>query len=319
MKRTQEKGITLIALVVTIIVLIILAVVSISLVLGDNGIITKAKEGKENSELAKVEEEVQLNEAVDYLENLGESSTEVERITALNIEADASYIGKYVNYGGEENFKGVKWRIFNAENGQIQLIADNYIHKGVMPTATNIKKGREDDANTDYCLGAADNRITLLNYINTASNWNEFVAVTGATVTGGPTLEQFKNSYNRTHGASSEAIVKKIFIEKSAEMDDGLLGYYVGTSEKPKTVYIEGLNTTEIENLYVINDNMKANAYWLGSPSAFDVRYLTGVNYNGYVNSYDFSAYIFGLRPLVILPSGVTLVEQANGTYNVVQ
>ena len=69
----NKNGITLIALVVTIIVLIILAGVSISLVLGDNGIITKAKEAKQNTEIAKVEEEVQLNEAVDYLENLGES------------------------------------------------------------------------------------------------------------------------------------------------------------------------------------------------------------------------------------------------------
>lgn len=41
-----QKGITLVALVVTIIVLIILAGISISLILGDNGIITKAKEAK---------------------------------------------------------------------------------------------------------------------------------------------------------------------------------------------------------------------------------------------------------------------------------
>ena len=43
MKIKDNKAITLIALVVTIIVLIILAGVSINLVLGDNGIITKAK------------------------------------------------------------------------------------------------------------------------------------------------------------------------------------------------------------------------------------------------------------------------------------
>ena len=39
----QEKGITLVALVITIIVLLILAGVSISLVAGDNGILTKSK------------------------------------------------------------------------------------------------------------------------------------------------------------------------------------------------------------------------------------------------------------------------------------
>ncbi len=40
-----QKGITLVALVVTIIVLIILAGVSIALVLGDNGIVTKSRTG----------------------------------------------------------------------------------------------------------------------------------------------------------------------------------------------------------------------------------------------------------------------------------
>lgn len=66
----NTKGITLVALVITIIVLIILAGVSISLVLGENGIINKAKEGKQNTERAKVEEETMLNEAAEYMENL---------------------------------------------------------------------------------------------------------------------------------------------------------------------------------------------------------------------------------------------------------
>lgn len=41
-----QKGITLVALVVTIIVLIILAGISISLLLGQNGLLDRAKEAK---------------------------------------------------------------------------------------------------------------------------------------------------------------------------------------------------------------------------------------------------------------------------------
>ena len=52
----KNKGITLVALIVTIIILIILAGVSINLVLGDNGIITLAKRAKENMEIAAQEE-----------------------------------------------------------------------------------------------------------------------------------------------------------------------------------------------------------------------------------------------------------------------
>ena len=48
----SNKGITLVSLVVTIIVLIILAGVSINLVLGENGIITRAKQEKTKAEQA---------------------------------------------------------------------------------------------------------------------------------------------------------------------------------------------------------------------------------------------------------------------------
>ena len=58
----NQRGVTLVALVVTIIVLIILAGISINLILGDNGIITIAKRAKENTELARIEEEKELND-----------------------------------------------------------------------------------------------------------------------------------------------------------------------------------------------------------------------------------------------------------------
>ena len=52
----KEKGITLIALVVTIVVLIILAGISISVLSGDNGLINQAKRGKEETEIAEEKE-----------------------------------------------------------------------------------------------------------------------------------------------------------------------------------------------------------------------------------------------------------------------
>lgn len=48
MKTKEMKGITLVALVVTIVVLLILAGVSINTVLGEDGIIKKAKEARSN-------------------------------------------------------------------------------------------------------------------------------------------------------------------------------------------------------------------------------------------------------------------------------
>lgn len=50
-KINKDRGITIIALVVTIIIILILAGVSIGLVQGDNGIISKAKKSKEGTEV----------------------------------------------------------------------------------------------------------------------------------------------------------------------------------------------------------------------------------------------------------------------------
>ena len=77
MKKTKEarrnKGITLIALVITIIILLILAGISIATLTGDNGIITSVKTAKINTaamnwELSD-EEFALLNKALDKLED----------------------------------------------------------------------------------------------------------------------------------------------------------------------------------------------------------------------------------------------------------
>ncbi|MNS86951.1 hypothetical protein D3C72_1208730 [compost metagenome] len=54
----NQRGITLVALVITIIVLLILAGVSIAMLTGDNGILTKATSAKEQSSQAEVKEAV---------------------------------------------------------------------------------------------------------------------------------------------------------------------------------------------------------------------------------------------------------------------
>ena len=56
----NNKGITLIALVITIIVLLILAGVSIAMLTGDNGILTKSTESTTATDLAEVLERVNM-------------------------------------------------------------------------------------------------------------------------------------------------------------------------------------------------------------------------------------------------------------------
>ena len=83
----KNKGITLVALVVTIVVLLILAGVSINLVLGNNGIIAKAKEAETKSAEASQNDLIGMNKLTQQLEgvlnengggNTGESGTDIK-------------------------------------------------------------------------------------------------------------------------------------------------------------------------------------------------------------------------------------------------
>lgn len=76
LKNTKEKGITLIALVVTITVLIILATVSINTVLGDNGIIKRAQKAREAYTNGKVQEDLAMDELLNNLNNYNTISSE---------------------------------------------------------------------------------------------------------------------------------------------------------------------------------------------------------------------------------------------------
>ena len=72
----KNKGITLVALVVTIVVLLILAGVSINLVLGNNGIIAKAKDAKTKSAEASQNDLKGMNGLVSEMEGaLAESGS----------------------------------------------------------------------------------------------------------------------------------------------------------------------------------------------------------------------------------------------------
>ena len=60
MRNKRNKGITLIALVVTIIVLLILAGISIQMLTGDNGILQRAATAKTETEIGQEKEIIAL-------------------------------------------------------------------------------------------------------------------------------------------------------------------------------------------------------------------------------------------------------------------
>ena len=92
MKRKKERGITLIALVVTIIVLIVLAGISINLMFGANGIINRAKQSKTLTDQASINEQKALGELDEqlekYLEGLPENTKDTKPGTIVKLKEE---------------------------------------------------------------------------------------------------------------------------------------------------------------------------------------------------------------------------------------
>lgn len=155
-QKNKNAGITLIALVVTIIVLLILAAISITILTGDDGLLARATESKEESRVATVQDERDLwkmNQDIDkqseteiaesldeLLEKLGPNekniltADEVEQIkktgqvtigkrTVVFKEVEKS-ITECVNIGDYVDYKAGDWT-----NKDIALLGDLYYTK----------------------------------------------------------------------------------------------------------------------------------------------------------------------------------------------
>ena len=142
----KEKGITLIALVVTIVVLLILAGVSISMLTGENGIITQANNAKKQTEHSKVEEGMYLKkveyEAKNYPEeqtktfleflkeeNIIESTTlpskiNVEELLGQKISMGNGTDSDVYKLENKEVTEGIKYIVNYCDKSETTLIAD---------------------------------------------------------------------------------------------------------------------------------------------------------------------------------------------------
>ena len=93
--KNNHNGITLIALVITIIVLLILASVSIAMLTGDNGILTRAGDAKIETALGAVKEQVRLYQI--------EKKMNEQEVTAESLLAEGK-VSRTVQAGEEDKY-----------------------------------------------------------------------------------------------------------------------------------------------------------------------------------------------------------------------
>ena len=167
--KSNKQGITLVALVVTIIVLLILAGVTITSLLGDNGIIKKAQEAVNKMNDAIQSEQEEMNALIGELDNVIAGNGGTGTGTGGNTEDDNPPVVEAPKV--EDNLNTV---ISQTENTDLE---DSYGNKITVPAGFFIVTPTEDSTVTyDY---TGDNIPTVQDgiVIQNAEDGNQFVWV----------------------------------------------------------------------------------------------------------------------------------------------
>ena len=147
MPKNKNKGITLIALVITIIILLILAGISIS-ALTNQGLFKNAKTAQNATEKAEAEQGQRLNEYEEEINKYLSNDDKKEEKLVDKVNDGTIKIGDYVKYtpdtastteilkelntysGSDANTtetltqENLNWRVLDVKDGQVRLISE---------------------------------------------------------------------------------------------------------------------------------------------------------------------------------------------------
>ena len=224
MKRTKQQnqkfnqGITLVALVVTIVVLLILSSVSLNLVLGDNGIIVKAKEAAETTAAAQEKEAMERNLLEKELENsLATPTPKPQPTDGVKIPAGFYYVGGTKTSGIviSDNVND-KDKYKNKAVVGTDLLGNQYVW---IPCTTDNTSSDLQYARTEWGVevDGADNSRAI----------KDELTLTDASVT-----YSDADTANGINADVSKEIVAQIKAEKASVAQYG--GYYIGRYEVGK-------------------------------------------------------------------------------------
>ena len=186
MKRIRKnKGITLIALVITIIVLLILAAVSIAMLTGENGILSQAEKAKVETRGATVEEECNLwktNKKMD---------SQTAQVTAQTLEGLLDSLE-------ERNLLTAEEKATIEETGEI-TIGSRTIEFGKEEPPVETPTTVKDAIATEHVYQASENREIEDEFGNKVVVPDGFKVVEGEDVTKGVVIEDA--TYTNTKGS----------------------------------------------------------------------------------------------------------------------
>ena len=125
LKDTRNKlnrGITLIALIISIIVILILAGASINMIIGENGLIKKTTSAVEKYKQAEIEEKIQMSMASSYMKANGKKPSIDEIIADLMTNQDNGFKVTTTEKTGTNNAEIVINDAYNKLLKQIEVL-----------------------------------------------------------------------------------------------------------------------------------------------------------------------------------------------------
>lgn len=220
MKRTKQQkekfnqGITLVALVVTIVVLLILAGVSLNLVLGENGIISKAREASTKTVQAQQNSEIEMNLLEQELAN---ATKEPDPAEGVKMPTGFYYVGGTKTSGIviSDNVND-KDKYKNKAVVGTDLLGNQYVW---IPCTTDSTSSKLQYARTEWGVevDGADNSRAI----------KDELTLTDSSVT-----YSDADTANGINADVSKEIVAQIKAEKTSVAKYG--GYYIGRYEVGK-------------------------------------------------------------------------------------
>ena len=141
-QAANQSGITLIALVVTIVVLLILAGITIALVFGQNGVIKKAQDSKEETAIGEMREKLEMAKVPVYADGNGSYKVEDywDRIESEGLITDKE-VDKIDNGDGTYEITTTPGYVFEITVEPNEEIADNIIIGECIGKGENLKIG----------------------------------------------------------------------------------------------------------------------------------------------------------------------------------
>ena len=303
-KRTKKlnlinnnKGITLIALVITIIVLLILAGVTINLTLGENGIFRTAEQAGKNYTQAQEQELAGLANFENTINNIIAGTGNGNTITPPSEEVSAvpegigeainvaDYGKKVVGYSSKaESLYTGDWRLFYQDAEYTYIIMDGIVGS-YKPSDYYTTVTKEDGTTLKYQTGTdvcdvgqnlssmlktngtffvedKDNpNILATAWLTDTEYWEEYTDEAGNAIfaIGSPTVELYVASFNATVPTNGTTEIT-LGVETN--------GYTYNTT-------IGQLSTSYNNGIYNYDG---LSSWWLASPSRYDVNNEIYVN-----------------------------------------